>query len=284
VTEPSRDELEAALSSARALGNRGMAREQIQDSWRRLRATRPRSLAELARERLAVTEERRQLAQARCGRDVAWAHGDGESQPLVTIRIATYNRGALVAERAIWSALRQTYGNLEVLVVGDACDDATQEAVLAVDDPRVRFVNLPSRGLYPAEPMHRWMVAGAHPMNAALYLARGAWIAPCDDDDALTDDHVERLLEKALADRLEMVWSRAAFRDDKGSWFVTAGPPLRHGQISHGSVLYSSALRFVRHSESCWRIPEPADWNMWRRMRVLGVRIGFLDHLTYLHY
>lgn len=284
MREPTLEELAAALQAARDLGNRHMTRERVQDSWRQLRATRPRSLAERARERLAAIEERRLLTQARGGRDVAWAHADDETAPLVTVRIATYNRGPLVAERAIASALRQTYGNLEVLVVGDACDEATQAAVQAVDDPRVRFVNLPTRGLYPSEPSHRWMVAGAHPMNAALYLARGAWIAPCDDDDAFTDDHVERLLEKALTERLELVWSRAAFRDGEGAWSVTAGPPLRHGQISHGSVLYSSALRFIRHSESCWRIPEPADWNMWRRMRALDVRMGFLDHLTYLHY
>ena len=68
------------------------------------------------------------------------------ANPLVTVRIATYNRGPLVAKRAIASALAQTYSNLEILVVGDHCDEATEAAVRSVDDPRIVFHNLPKRG------------------------------------------------------------------------------------------------------------------------------------------
>ncbi|MDP9182664.1 MAG: glycosyltransferase family 2 protein [Actinomycetota bacterium] len=248
-----------------------------------LRGLRVGTLSERALERHQRANERTFLARARAGRDVCWTHDPTDDQPLVTVRIATYNRGPLIVERAIRSALAQTYSNLEVLVVGDHCDDATAAAVLSVTDARVRFVNLPARGLYPTDPKARWMVAGTEPMNAALYLARGHWIAPCDDDDEFEDDHVERLLNHALEHRLEHVWSRAAMLED-GRWRVTSGPPLRLGQISHGSVLYTAGLRFFKHSDTCWRIPEPGDWNLWRRMAAAGVRMGFLDHLTYYHH
>jgi hypothetical protein len=266
-----------------------LPRERLHRLVQRLR-TGPPSPSRLAASRLErirefvqAQEERRLLAQARAGRDICWAD-DQDSEPLVTVRIATYNRGPLIAERAIQSVLGQTYRNLEVLVVGDACDDATAAAVRAVDDKRVRFINLPTRGLYPEDQQGRWMVAGTHPMNVALSLARGSWIAPCDDDDQFTPTHVERLLEHALRHRLEMVWSRAGLRQPNDGWTVTLGPPLRYGQISHGSVIYSLGLRFFQHSNTAWRLPEPGDWNLWRRMRGAGVRIGFLDEITYLHY
>ena len=67
-------------------------------------------------------------------------------------------------------------------------------------------------------------------------------------------------------------------------WRVTSGPELQMGHISHGSVLYSLGLRFFRHSNTSWKLHEPGDWNLWRRMRDAGVRIGFMDELTYLHY
>jgi hypothetical protein len=241
------------------------------------------SRLERIRELIQGQEERRLLAQARAGRDICWAD-DQDSDPLVTVRIATYNRGPLIAERTIPSVLDQTYRNLEVLVVGDACDDVTAAAVRSFDDGRLRFINLPTRGMYPDDRQARWMVAGTHPMNAALSLARGTWIAPCDDDDQFTPTHVERLLEHALRHRLEMVWSRAGLRQANDTWTVTLGPPLRHGQISHGSVIYSLGLRFFQHSNTSWKLPEPGDWNLWRRMQSAGVRMGFLDELTYFHY
>jgi predicted SAM-dependent methyltransferase len=121
-------------------------------------------------------------------------------------------------------------------------------------------------------------------MNAALHLARGAWLAPCDDDDELTPDHVEVLLRHAKEHQLEMVWSKALFQRPDGSWDTIGSTPLSEGEVSHGSVLYSLGLRFFQHNATSWQIPEPGDWNLWRRMSAAGVRTGFLDHITYRHY
>jgi hypothetical protein len=280
---PGEAELAQALATARRRQPVQTARQLLHNRREQLEGLSRSTLSERAFERQQRANEEIFLARARAGRDVCWTHDEADPSPLVTVRIATYNRGQLLVDRAITSALAQTYTNLEVLVVGDHCDDATAQAAQSVTDPRVRFVNLPTRGLYPEDQRSRWMVAGTHPMNAGLVLARGDWIAPCDDDDEFTSDHVERLLAHALEHRLEHVWSRAAMLED-GAWRVTSGPPMRSGQISHGAVLYSAGLRFFRHSDTCWRLPEPGDWNLWRRMAAAGVRMGFLDHLTYYHY
>lgn len=239
--------------------------------------------AEAVARRVQLAEERRLLEVVRAGRDVCWVD-EGEDEPLVTITIPTYNRGRLVAERAIASALAQTYENVEVLVVGDCCDAATEEAVRSVDDPRVRFVNLPARGIYPEDPEHRWYVAGVDPANLGIELARGAWLTQCDDDDELTPDHVEVLLRAAREQRVEMVWSQARMEVAPGQWAVIGTPPLRCGQVTHGSVLYSLGLRFFRYSRTCWKLGQPADWNLWHRMLDAGVRIGFVPQVTYVHY
>jgi len=238
---------------------------------------------EVLRTHLATGDERRLLAQVRGRNDVCWAATD-EAEPLVTVRIATYNRGPLVAERAIASALRQTYERLEILVIGDHCDEPTERAVRSLNDPRLRFINLAERGLYPTDPMVRWMVAGAAPMNAALAIAQGAWIAPCDDDDEITDDHVEVLLREARQRRLEFVWSKATMEVEAGKWATVGSSPLAHGGLTHGSVLYAGGLRFFRHNENSWKLAEPGDWNLWRRMQAAGVNMGFVDQVTYRHY
>jgi len=234
-------------------------------------------------EQIDTTQHQQRLLRQRGNSDVCWLEGD-KSNPLVTIRIATYNRGDLVVERAIESALNQTYENVEVLVIGDHCDGATRTAVQGVNDPRFRFVQLPTQGLYPSDSRHRWMVAGGHPMITALDLARGSWLAPCDDDDELTPDHVEVLLGAAKDRRLEMVWSKAQCEVTSGKWIEIGGDRLIHGTVSHGSVMYSLGLRRILPNVRAWRLDEPGDWNLWRRMRDIGVRMGFVDQMTYVHY
>jgi glycosyltransferase involved in cell wall biosynthesis len=239
--------------------------------------------SEVLRKRLETLDDKRRLMDLRDGMDVCWASED-EAEPLVTIRIATYNRGKLIADRALASAISQSYPNLEILVVGDHCDEATERAVLSVKDPRVRFVNLPERGRYPTDPVYRWMVAGAAPMNAALAIAEGKWIAPCDDDDELTEDHVEVLLKEALARRLEFVWSAARQEVTPGQWRIVGNGSFHQGSFTHGSVLYSSLLRFFRHNDTSWKLMQPGDWDLWWRMHRAGVKMGFVDHVTYVHY
>lgn len=242
----------------------------------------PAFAAEWARERLEARELRDLLRRARNGRDVCVDLDDPD--PLVTVLIPTYDRGQLLADRAIDSALSQTHTNIEVLVVGDQCDADTERAATSFDDPRVRFINLGARGIYPERTEDLWMVAGTAPVNVGHWLARGTWIAPCDDDDELTGDHVEVLLDAARRMRVELVHSQAEHELDDGTWGISGSSLLRHGAISHGTVMYAAALRFIPFSNTSWRLLEPTDWNMWRRMSEIGVRHGYAPVVTYRHY
>lgn len=231
------------------------------------------------RQRAEATAEGARLEAMRREDPIAWTGGP----PLVTVRIATYNRGPLVAERAIASALAQTHQNVEVLVVGDHCDERTAAAVLSVKDPRVRFVNLPERGRYPERPELRWLVAGATPQNHAVEIARGEWIAPLDDDDEFTPDHVETLLEACRRENLEFAYGVAEMEQEGGTWTRCGAWPLRKGHVVHAAVLFSKRLA-QRHDLDAWRLDEPGDWNLWSRFQAAGVRMGFVDRVVCRHY
>ena len=239
----------------------------------------------LIRENLGLRFERELLHRARAGRDVCWVEGD-EAEPLVTIAIPTHRRPGTVA-RAIGSALDQTYPNLEVLVIGDATDAETERVVGEIDDPRLVFVNLTHQGIYPDDQRYRGMVSGTKPMNVALDLASGAWIANCDDDDELLPHHVEVLLREARRQRLELVYSQSESIDHRGPevrrW-VTGSEPMRFATITRGSAMYSAGLAFMRYDVESWRIRDPHDWNLWKRMQLIGVRIGFVEEITYRYH
>ena len=92
------------------------------------------------------------------------------SVPDVSVVIPTCNRPQL-ATRAVQSVLAQTHGALEVVVVVDGPDEATETALAAVGDPRLRVIVLPTRGKAP------------NARNVGAREAAGHWTAFLDDDD-----------------------------------------------------------------------------------------------------
>ena len=92
------------------------------------------------------------------------------SKPLVTAVIPTRNRPELVL-RAVRSALGQTYGNLEVVVVVDGPDPNTVAALEELRNPCVRIIALSEN------------VGGSEARNIGAREARGEWVALLDDDD-----------------------------------------------------------------------------------------------------
>lgn len=267
------------------LSNAGRRAFPVLTEASRLRHVRRRAfMSELIAELGSIASDRRMLAEVRGGSDVCWPT-DESDEPLVTVRIATRDRPEMLAERALASARAQTYERIEVVVVGDGCDERTGHTIERLNDPRVRYVNLPRAGVYPKDPTRRWRVAGVKPMNVAVELAAGTWIAPCDDDDELTPTHVEALLSEAKRRRLEFVWSRSEEIDTRSGTITYIGSPrFGRGCTTHGAVLYSYGLTFLSYSVRAERLSEPADWNLMKRMRLSGVRMGYLDECTYRYF
>lgn len=225
---------------------------------------------------------RRQLRQLRAGESYARTFED--SEPLVSVRIATYNKPDTLMERAIPSVLNQTYERLELIVVGDGCTDDTEKYVRSVDDERVRFVNLPFHFPYPEDTRQRWLVAGTPAANAGSEMALGAWIAPLDHDDEFTPDHIEVLLRAALAGRHEMIYGRM-LKVVPGEEPVALGTyPPQFAEFGFQSSIYLSGLRFFDYNLKAWLHDEPGDWNTCRRMMEAGVDMGWVDRVVTVYH
>jgi hypothetical protein len=115
-------------------------------------------------------------------------------------------------------------------------------------------------------------------------MARGEWIAPLDDDDEFTPEHVEVLLDACRQQNLEFVYGIAEMEVEVGKWKNVGSWPPQCGGMVHAAVLYWSGLRFIRHDIEAWRLQEPGDWNLWSRMRDAGVRMGFVPTVVCRHY
>ncbi len=106
-----------------------------------------------------------------------------DNSPLVSVLITTHNRSDLL-KRAIESALHQTYKTLEVIVIDDGSTDNTEEVVneyLKQHDNLKYLKHSEAKGANVAR-------------NNGIRHAKGEYIAGLDDDDAISDNYIETLV------------------------------------------------------------------------------------------
>lgn len=101
------------------------------------------------------------------------------SDPLVSVVLPTYNREATVGA-AIESVLRQTYRELELIVVDDGSSDSTEQFVRGLGDARISYLR------------HANNRGGSAARNTGLAAARGTLLAFQDSDDSWLPHKLER--------------------------------------------------------------------------------------------
>ena len=236
---------------------------------------------EEARNRLRLHELRRTV-------DYQLAYEDPD--PLVSVVIPTFNRPDLLCERSIASALAQTHENIEIVVVGDGAPPEVGAALAFLDEPRIRYFNLSVRGPYFDEPERAWLAVGTPAYNRAVAEARGRWLAPLDDDDTFTPDHIERLLAAAREHRLELAYGLLRCNYPDGSQdFIGEFPPqteFTELRSSFGlqAALLHCGLRFMEMHLTDPLFGLANDVALSRRMVRAGVRLGMVDAVVADYY
>lgn len=106
-----------------------------------------------------------------------------DSKPLVSVVIPTYNR-AYCLKKSLNSVLKQSYQNLEVIVVDDASTDDTESTVLSIDDPRISYIKLPEN-------------KGAnYARNVGIKASVGSFVAFQDSDDEWLCEKIEEQVSR----------------------------------------------------------------------------------------
>lgn len=201
-------------------------------------------------------------------------------EPLVSVRIGAYRGGDILFDRALASVRAQSYENWEAIVVCDGREPETAARIAALGDSRLRCIERPRNGPYPEEPEKRWRVAGCHPFNQGVALAHGAWIAPLDQDDEWTADHLEVLLTAARESGAELAYGvgRVDLGAEGETWF--GGWPPRLGDFGFQTAIYHALLAPLLYDVNAHLLGEPADWNLARRMLEAGVAFEFVAHVV----
>lgn len=217
-----------------------------------------------------------------------------DAEPLVSICVAVLpDRLDLLVERALPSALQQTHGALEIVVVGDGVDPEGDPRVRALADERVRFGRVTQNVTEPGGG-RRWLSGGTVPRNEAARLARGAWLTELDDDDALAPDAVARLLEVAREQRAEVAYGRLREHLADGRELLHGGFPPEtigdwtggdlprwRGRATSAALVHAAVARSFPRVHVAHDLGVPGDLLMVERMVRAGVRFAFLDAVVY---
>lgn len=167
--------------------------------------------------------------------------------PRVSIITPVYNAEKFI-ETCIASVLAQTFTDWEQIVVDDGSTDTTAGKVRAFNDPRIRYIQLPHRGL----------AALAATYNTGLQAARGELVAILEGDDAWTPRKLESQVRTFGDPAVVLSWGPALVIDDDGRvvrpWLVARafrrdlGMPELFRVLARWNVLTPSLTVVVRKS------------------------------------
>ena len=124
------------------------------------------------------------------------------SEPLISIVTATYKRPELL-QKAIKSALAQSYKNLEIIVTDDGDDESASEICKSFNDARIKFVK---------NSTHKKSPNGNK--NNGFDNATGEFVCLLDDDDELLPEAIAQCYEILKSGEYSCVFADAICEKD----------------------------------------------------------------------
>ena len=114
-------------------------------------------------------------------------------QPLVSVIVPVYNASSHVA-RCLESIRKQTYKNLEIIVVNDGSQDASLPVcqMFARVDERIVLIDQANSGVSATR-------------NLAIGMAKGKYLQFVDSDDYLDPNATQLMVDKAEGNQADMV-------------------------------------------------------------------------------
>ena len=193
----------------------------------------------------------------------------------------TWQRHSLLLE-AIDNVRQQTYRPLEHVIVSDGEDVALR----GLEGPAATYPQRLDVPLRFAELGRQWSEFrpdsfAAAPLIAAQLLARGEYQTFLADDERMTPDHIESLVELLEQTGADFAYSKVSMsfvgRPDQ-TWVIGTDPP-QCGQITN--ALYRSDI--LRHGLYPMGAGMTSDWSQFSLWQGKGARHAFLPRVTFSH-
>lgn len=183
---------------------------------------------------------------------------ESEKSPKVSVVVITHRRVEIL-KRAVKSVLAQTYSNLELIIVNDGSNDATEPYLDALHDSNSKI-----------KVIHHAVPRGAcAARNSGIRAATGEFVAGLDDDDEFMPDRIECLVaaygpkyayvcaqnELVVDGQCSVHWKPRKIKMSMLMWFNVVDNQI----LAPRSLFFKAGL----FDES---LPSAQDYDMWVRM------------------
>jgi glycosyltransferase involved in cell wall biosynthesis len=219
---------------------------------------------------------------------------------LVSVITGTHQRHDLLVG-AIENVREQTYPSLEHVIVSDGPDPELRRKLndydwlgdrnLRIDEllepiAAVRQRYIPTLFAECGRHWSRFLAysISAVPFQVAQWMARGDYLIWLADDERMTPEHIESLVDLLEATDSDFVYSRCecwfapGVRDDLGPMIVGTDPP-RCGTVTN--VLYRAELLDYAGFEP--HVGSGTDWHQVEAWMAAGARWAMLGRVTFRH-
>jgi len=199
--------------------------------------------------------------------------------PLITVYIPTKDRVDLL-QRAVDAVLRQSYPNLELIVVSDGSGEVTNNYLrrIAAQDPRVRCI------------FNETSIGASASRNKAIFAANGELVSGLDDDDFIGTNYLQALFDCWLAKsdnaiaifpQAKIVVSDSRTLSMHRPRMVRAFDLIEHNKIGNQILAATRSLREVGGFAE--EMPAPPDLELWYRLlKSNGAVASRCDNASYI--
>ena len=112
---------------------------------------------------------------------------------IVSIIVPAYNAERTI-NRCIDSILKQSYGNLEIIIINDGSKDSTEEKCMKyIKNKKIKYIRIKNSGVSNAR-------------NIGIENSTGTYIMFVDSDDIILPYVVERAIKLALEHNADIVY------------------------------------------------------------------------------
>jgi len=247
--------------------SQGAKPRQIADST--IGDTAERMRAKVKKEYLSIYDEKRQ--ERRENPSLI----KGEHDYLFTVIIPCYNLGSLL-KNAVDSVLRQSIGNLQLIVVDDLSTDKETKDVLKSLEKHVEVIYLKKNG------------GVANARNHGIAKAKAEYILCLDADDTIEPTYLEKALNTFLLypkAGIVTTWAQY-FGEVNSQWRVREGLTLADALVASpvptASCFRKEAWEQAGGYESKMRGYE--DWELWISIMENGWKIEVITEINFNYY
>lgn len=193
---------------------------------------------------------------------------------LVSVIIPNYNREELVL-RAVKSVLRQSYNNIEVIVVDDCSTDSSVNRLSTIKDRRVKVIQLSKN------------CGACVARNIGIKNAKGDYLAFLDSDDIWHADKLKRQIKYLEINNFDVAASSYIYHASSGTKRIKPGYAIQENDIvsriieknivTTGTIL--ARRECFDNIEFDILLPRYQDWDVAIQLSV-NYKMGFLHEPT----